>query len=80
MAKGEGTGWRRALALFVLLVLTSLVPAGMLVGVPLLILIGLGGIRNAGLLVATVVAMFVVLSGQRDPLWYAERGWAVMLV
>lgn len=79
VAKGERIGWRRALALFVLLVLTSLVPAGMLVGVPLLILIGLGGIRNAGLLVATVVAMFVVLSGQRDPLWYAERGWAVML-
>ena len=35
----EGTGWRRAAVLFVLLVLTSLVPAAMLVAVPLLILI-----------------------------------------
>ena len=23
--------------------------------------------------------MFVTLAGQRDPLWYAERGWAVLL-
>jgi hypothetical protein len=75
----EGTGWRRAALLFVLLVVTSLVPAGMLVFVPLLILIGLGGIRSAGLLIVTVAAMFIALSGQRDPLWYSERGWAVML-
>ena len=75
----EGTGWRRAAALILLLVVTSLVPAGMLVSVPLLILVGLGGIRSVGLLIATVVAMFIALAGQRDPLWYAERGWAVML-
>lgn len=75
----DGAGWRRAAVLFVLLVLTSLVPAGMLVAVPLLILIGLGGIRSGALLVTTVLAMLIVVAGQRDPLWYAERGWAVML-
>ena len=65
--------------LFALLVLTSLVPASMLVAVPLLILFALSGIRSGGLIITTVVAMFIVLAGQRDPLWYAERGWAVML-
>jgi len=75
----DGAGWKRAAVLFVLLVLTSLVPAAMLVAVPLLILIGLGGIRSGALLIATVLAMFVALAGQRDPLWFAERGWAVML-
>ncbi len=74
-----GGGWRRAVILFVLLALTSMVPAGMLVSVPLLILIGVGGLRSTALVVATVVAMFVTLAGQRDPLWYAERGWAVLL-
>ena len=75
----EGAGWRRAAVLFALLVLTSLVPASMLVAVPLLILFALSGIRSGGLIITTVVAMFIVLAGQRDPLWYAERGWAVML-
>lgn len=75
----QGSGWRRAAALVVLLVLTSLVPAGMLVSVPLLILIALGGMRSGALLVTTVVAMFLTLAGQRDPLWFAERGWAVMV-
>ena len=74
-----GTGWRTLAVLFALLLVGSLVPAGMLVGVPLLILIGLRGIRNKGLFIATLLAMFVVLAGQRDPLWYMERGWAVLL-
>ena len=56
--------------LFGLLLVGSLLPAGMLVGIPLLILIGLRGIKNKGLLIATVLAMFVVLAGQRDTLWY----------
>ena len=74
-----GTGWRTLAVLFALLLVGSLLPAGMLVGVPLLILIGLRGIRNKGLFIATLLAMFVVLAGQRDPLWYMERGWAVLL-
>ena len=77
--KPTGTGWRTLAALFGLLVVGSLLPVGMLVGIPLLILIGLRGISNKGLFIATVLAMFVVLAGQRDPLWYVERGWAVLL-
>ena len=77
--KSTGTGWRTLAVLFGLLLVGSLLPAGMLVGIPLLILIGLRGISNKGLLIATVLAMFVVLAGQRDPLWYVERGWAVLL-
>jgi hypothetical protein len=77
--KRTGTGWRTLAVLFGLLLVGSLLPAGMLVGIPLLILIGLRGINNKGLLIATVLAMFVVLAGQRDPLWYVERGWAVLL-
>ncbi|MBR44285.1 MAG: hypothetical protein CME18_07715 [Gemmatimonadetes bacterium] len=77
--KSTGTGWRTLAVLFGLLLVGSLLPVGMLVGIPLLILIGLRGISNKGFLIATVLAMFVVLAGQRDPLWYVERGWAVLL-
>ncbi|MDC0160675.1 hypothetical protein OAJ07_04410 [Gemmatimonadales bacterium] len=79
VSENKGTGWRRLAVLFTLLMLSSLVPAGMLVGVPFLILIGLSGIRSPGIFIGTVAAMFVVLAGQRDSLWYMERGWAVLL-
>jgi hypothetical protein len=74
-----GAGWKRAVALFALVLLTSIVPAGLLVAVPLLVLIGLGGVRSWSLFVATIAAMLIALAGPRDALWFAERGWAVML-
>lgn len=65
--------------LFGLVLLTSVVPAGMLVSIPLLVLIALAGVRSLSLFGVTVLAMVLTLSGTRDPLWYMERGWAVML-
>jgi hypothetical protein len=71
-------GWRRALGLFGLAFVTSVAPPGALVAVPLLVLIGLGGIRSFGLFVLTVSAMVFAMMGPRDGLWYVERGWALM--
>ena len=72
-------GWRRALALFAIVMATSVVRPGVLIALPLLILIGLGGIRGVATFVATVLAMLFVLSGPRDGMWYAERAWALMV-
>ena len=75
----DGKGWRRAGALFVLVLATSIIPAGMLVSVPLLVLVALTGIRSVSLFGVTLLAMVLTMSGTRDPLWYVERGWAVIL-
>ena len=73
-------GWPRAAALFGVVMATSVVGPGVLVAVPLLVLLGRGGLvrRPAGFIVA-VLAMAITLAGSRDGLWYAERGWALMI-
>lgn len=71
-------GWLRAAGLFLLAATLSVAPPGAMVAVPLLILIGIGGIRSLPAFVVTVLAMVVVLMGPRDGLWFAERGWAVI--
>ena len=79
ISEASGAGWKRAMALFALVLMTSIVPAGLLVAVPLLVLIGLGGVRSWSLFVVTIAAMLIAVAGPRDALWFAERGWAVML-
>lgn len=74
-----GKGWRRAAALFLAAVVTSVAPPGVLIAVPLLILLALAGIRSGAAFAITVLAMVVVLAGPRDALWFAERGWAVVV-
>lgn len=71
-------GWRRALALLVVVMASSVVQPMVLVAVPLLVLIGLGGIRSTSVFLVTVAAMFVVMLGPRDELWYLERAWALV--
>jgi hypothetical protein len=76
--EGRGRGWRRAAALFLAAVVTSITPPELLVAVPLLILLGLGGVRSGMGFAVALLAMVIAVVGQRDAIWYAERGWAVV--
>lgn len=71
-------GWLRAAGLFLVAATLSVAPPGVMVAVPLLMLIGLAGVRSLPSFAVTVFAMVVVLMGPRDGLWFAERGWAVI--
>ena len=75
--------WPRALALFGVVLVTSIfVHPGVVIGVPLALLIAARGFGN---LVSTFVVALVILivaGGQAslaDGLWYAERAWAILL-
>ena len=74
----ERRAWRGAAALVAVAFATSVAQPSVLVAVPLLVLIGMGGVRGGATFVATVVAMLVVLFGPRDGYWYAERAWALV--
>jgi hypothetical protein len=74
-----GRGWPRAAALFAVTLATSVVQPTVLVVVPFLLMVGLGGVRRVALVVASVLAMIVVVSGARDGMWYAERAWALLI-
>jgi len=78
-AVSESGAWKRALALVALVMATSVVQPSVLVAVPLLVLVGAGGVRGAPVFVATVLAMVVVVAGARDGMWYTERAWALMV-
>lgn len=72
-----GGEWKRAALLFLAVVVLSIAPAGLLVAVPLLVLIGLGGIRRLPHFMVAVVAMMFLLLGARDGMWYVYRAWAL---
>jgi hypothetical protein len=76
-------GWPRVAGLFIVVLATSVfVHPSVVIGVPLVLLLaarGFGHVASAvvaGLLILTVVGG---LGGLADGLWYAERGWAVLL-
>ena len=72
--------WRTALALVVMILGVSVTGPGVLAGVPLMALVlVLPVLRKGALLVAAVVAVWVFGLGVTDPLWYFERGWAVLM-
>ncbi len=73
--------WRRAAALFLLVLAISTVPSVVLVGVPFVLLtLVLPARRFGGLVLAAFVAFVVTAgSGSMGGLWYAERGWAVLV-
>lgn len=77
-SSGANPGWRRALALLVVVMASSVAQPLVLVAVPLLVLIGLGGIRSTSVFLVTVAGMFIVMVGPRDDLWYLERAWALI--
>lgn len=72
--------WRSALALIVLILGVSVTGPGVLAGVPYMVLVlVLPVARKGALLLAAVAALWVFGTGITDPLWYFERGWAVLL-
>lgn len=74
----DGRGWRRAAALLVVVVLTSVAQPGVLIAIPLMVLFFVGGLRGTAATVAAVLATMVVVGGVRDGFWFLERGWALM--
>jgi hypothetical protein len=82
-ARREPRAWPRALALFGVVLITSVfVHPGVVIGVPLALLLAARGFGN--LLATTVVALVILIvaggrDGPADGLWYAERAWAVLL-
>jgi hypothetical protein len=72
--------WPRALALFAVAFGLSVVRPSILVGVPLVALLLFLPTRRLSALVAGLLAALLVFSGPRiDGLWYAERGWAILV-
>lgn len=78
-ATAPGGEWKRAGLLFLAVVMLSVAPAGLMVAVPLLVMIGVGGIRRLPQFLATAVAMVFLLVGARDGMWYVYRAWALMV-
>jgi len=77
------SGWPSAAGLFVVVLVTSVFASpGVLIGVPLLLLLAARGFGNVlGGVVAGLVVLIVAggRGGLEDGLWYAERGWAIVL-
>lgn len=82
-SRGGSPDWPRALALFGVVLVTSIfVHPGVVIGVPLALLIALTGLGNV-VSAAVVGLVILILAAGRDPLgdglWYTERAWAVLL-
>ena len=77
------SGWLSAAGLFVVVLVTSVFASpGVLIGVPLLLLLAARGFGNVlGGVVAGLIVLIVAggRGGLEDGLWYAERGWAIVL-
>jgi hypothetical protein len=72
-------GWLRATALLGVVLATSIVQPTVLLAIPLLVLIGLQGIRSGAVFLVTVLGMLAILAGARDALWFVERAWALVV-
>jgi hypothetical protein len=75
--------WPRALALFGVVLITSvLAHPGVLIGLPLALLLAARGFQNL-VSIAVVALVILIVAGGRtglaEGLWYAERAWAVLL-
>lgn len=77
---GDPGEWRRPAALFLLMLAFSTIRPTVLIGLPLILMALALPVRRSGVLILSAVVAVLVLTGlQRDGLWYAERGWAVLL-
>jgi hypothetical protein len=72
--------WRRAAGLLVLLLAFSAVRPAVLIGLPFILMVmALPVRRPVALLVAAGLALLALTGAERGGLWYAERGWAVIV-
>lgn len=79
-AEGDARDWRRAAGLLLLLLIFSAVRPSVLVGLPFVVLVmALPVRRPLVLLVAALAALLALAGAERSGLWYAERGWAVLV-
>lgn len=58
---------------------SSVLQPSVLIAVPLLVLVGLRGVRQMAAFLVVLIAMWVALSGPRDGIWFIERAWALLL-
>lgn len=73
-------GWGAALALALVATLISAIHPALLIAVPLaLLLIALPPLRSPYRLVGLVLLALLFATPANGPLWYAERGWALVL-
>lgn len=72
-----GAAWRRAFALFLVVLGTAILQPTLVVAVPFLALAIVAGVRGGTPFFATLLAMIVVLTGAQDAAWYMERAWAL---
>lgn len=77
---GSGRTWPRALGLLVAVVSLTVVSPSALIGVPLVLLVLALPTRSTGLMLVGAFAAYLAFQGvSRDGLWYAERGWAILV-
>ena len=73
-------GWGAALALALVATLISAIHPALLIAVPLaLLLIALPPLRSPYRLIGLVLLAMLFATPATGPLWYAERGWALMV-
>jgi hypothetical protein len=73
-------GWGAAIALAVVAMQFSVVRSGLLIAVPLaLLLVALPAARSPYRIIGVVLLALLFATPASDTLWYAERGWALML-
>ncbi len=76
----DPTEWRRAAGLLLLLLAFSAVRPAVLAGLPFVVLVlALPVRRTWGVLAAGAVALLALTGVERGGLWYADRGWAVLV-
>ena len=76
----RGRGWGAALALGLFAMLVSAIHPALLIAVPLaLLMIALPPLRSPYRLIGIVLLVLLFTAPRTGTLWYAERGWALML-
>lgn len=73
-------GWGAALALALFAILASAIHPALLIAVPLgLLMVALPPVRSPHRLIGVVLLGLLFATPRTDTLWYAERGWALVL-
>jgi hypothetical protein len=77
---GNAREWRRAAGLFLILALSSSVRPAVLIGVPFALMVTALPVRKPMALLVGAGLIVLALTGvERSGLWYAERGWALLV-